>query len=195
MPLTNLEKAVEKKAQEQADALPASARGEADARLRRDSERMREEHARRLDALGRELQADLDRQVGDAETKNRREVLRIKNEIIAELFGKALDGIVSLPGNGYAEWLGAQLKKLPNAGKEMTLRVHPRDKELVARQIRALGIAAPVADLDEDVRGGFVAQGKGRNLDFTTDSLMQEMRETLTEKAVSKLFESEADSR
>lgn len=192
MPLTNLEKAVEKKAREQAGAIMAKARKDADARLRRDSERLREEHAHRLDLLRRELEADLDRQTGDAETKDRREVLRIKNEIISALFTQALDGIVSLPGNGYAEWLGAQLKKLPNQGKDMVLRVNPRDKDLIAQQARALGVVAPVADQDDSLRGGFVAQGKGRDLDFTTASLMDAMRETLTEQVVSRLFDSEA---
>jgi V/A-type H+-transporting ATPase subunit E len=194
VPLTNLEKAVEKKAREQADAILAKARKDADARLRRDSEHLREEHAHRLDLLGRELEADLDRQVGDGETKNRREVLRVKNEIMSELFDRALDGIVSLPGNGYAQWLGAQLKKLPNQGKDMVLRVNPRDKDLLAQQAKALGIVAPVADQDDSLRGGFVAQGKGRDLVFTTTSLMQAIRDTLSEKVVSALFESDAKS-
>lgn len=193
MPLTNLEKTIHSKAEQQAKALEEKARRAAEARFEREAAHRREEHERRVEALKRALEGDFDRETGARHADDRRQVLKVKNEIIAEIFDRAVKGIVSLPNDGYAGWLGAQLKKLPEHGKGMSLRTNPRDKELVAKLAKTLGVEAPVSGEDGSIRGGFVALGKAHDFDLTTDSLMQSLRETLTEKVVSALFETDAE--
>jgi len=193
VPLTNLEQAVEKKAKEQAEALLAEARREAETVLKRETERRREEHARRVEALRQSLENEYEREVGARRAEDRREVLRLKNEILEEVFRRAVEGMVQLPNQGYARWLAAQLRKLPDAGRGMTLRANPRDGELLTRLLKEQGSGASMAEPDPSVQAGFIAQGPGRDLDLSVESLMGAMRDALTERVAAELFDAKTE--
>lgn len=188
MALSNVEQAVLRKSEEETRQIGEEARRAADALWEKESARLREEHRRRVEATRQELEDTLERKAGMKETVNRHKLLKLKNEIIEEIFQKAVDGILSLPDGGYTAWVKAQVAALPEM-EEAALFANERDKALLSEAVSAAGRAnVEVAQDPAEIQGGFLVQGRQIDLDYSIEALMETLRESLTEEVAAKLF-------
>jgi len=186
--LAKVEEVVLKKAQQEAAALVQEAARAADAHREKESARLKAQHTQRVESARAEMQAALERELNAKESEGRRQLLGRKNELIGQVFDQAAERIISLPADGYRDWLKRQLRRVPPMD-QATIRVAARDKAPVASVLAELG--RPDLRLDEapaDIRGGFLVQGKSFDMDFSLDSLLGVLRESLAEKATAKLF-------
>ena len=186
MALANVEEAVLKKAKAEARQVEADARAEAEAFWEKESARMREDHARRVETTRQEYEDKLERDTGDRKAADNRKLLKIKNEIIAEVFSQALAGVLNLRDGGYAQWVKARVAGLPEL-PGTKLAGNERDQALLQEAAAArtdLSIsAAPVP-----LQGGFMVIGTQADLDFSIESLMDTLRESLTHDVATRLF-------
>jgi len=184
--IEKLQTAVLDKARAEAEAILAEARKGADARYERDAARLREEHERRVAVLRAEAEAALEREAGNRRAEQRNKLLAMKNEIIEEVFAKAVEGIRNLPDNGYATWLAAQLARAPRMDGA-AVAVNEADRP-VMEKILADGSDLKMAEKPAPVRGGLIIQGPRADLDFSIESLLGVLRESLAEEIASQLF-------
>ena len=185
----DMEQAVLRKAQEEADAILEQARARAEARLERESARLREEHERRVEAMKAELEADLDREAGARCSEDRRKQLEAKNTLIEEVFAGAVEGVRSLPDDGYAGWLRKQLKR-PGRMPDAMVVANAQDADLLARLLKELPPDAELvlSEKTAPIKGGFLVEGKQVDLDFSVAALLGMLRESLAEEIAAKLF-------
>lgn len=186
MALSNVEQAVLKKADDEARQVEIEARAAAEAWWEKESARLREEHARRVEATRQELGGELERETGDREAANGRELLKHKNEIIEEVFRLALDGVHNQPDGGYAKWLKARVAGLP-ALSDATLAANERDQALL-QEAAAARTDLSVSPTPVAVKGGFLVIGTQADLDFSTEALMDTLRESRTQDVAARLF-------
>jgi len=184
--IANVEQAVLKKAEDEARQVEAVARAEADAFWEKESARMREEHARRIEATRQALEGELERDSGDRKAADNRELLKMKNEIIEEIFSQALDGVQNLPGDGYAQWVKARIASLPDM-PNTALAGNERDQPLL-QQIAAERANRSISTTPVPIKGGFMVIGAQADLDFSIESLMNTLRESLTHDVATRLF-------
>jgi len=191
--LMDMEQAVLRKAQEEADAILAEAGQRAEARRERDSARLREEHTRRVEAMKAQLEGTLERDVGARGSEDRLKLLKVKNEIIEEVFAAAIDGIRALPDDGYARWLKKQLLRVPktSAGKVV---VNDADRETVARLLKELPEVAhlTLSENSAPIKAGLLIEGERADLDFSVGALLGTLRESLAQEIATRLFAEEA---
>lgn len=187
MALSQLTETILQQAGREAEAILEAARKEADAYWEKESARLREAHERRLEADRRELETRLEREITAKQVQHRLEVLRVKNEIIEEVFRRALEGIISLPQDGYARWLCRQIELLPDV-TGATLLANERDRPLVARIVRETGRSFRIGEEDVHIRGGFVLRAGQFDLDCSIEALMGDLEETLAREVAAGLF-------
>ena len=189
MSLPSLEQAVLKKADEEAAAILEKAREEAEARLARESARLKAEHERRVAAARAEMEGALERETGAREAEDRMKLLKIKNEIIREVFDRAVEGARSLPDDGYAAWLKSRLDHLPKLEAAQVL-VNEQDRDLMARILQETSAegSLKLAETNATIRAGFLVQGKEADLDFSVEALMDVLRESLGQEIAQRLF-------
>ena len=188
----DMEQAVLRKAQEEADLILNEARTRADARFERESARLRQEHEHRVAEARSEMESALEREISARETDDRLKILKVKNEIIDEIFSRTLGSIRSLPDQGYERWLKAQLSRVSKAlgGR---VAVNERDAQLMARLVEELpgnpdlSLAAGPAHIE----AGFLVQGEQVDLDFSVEVLLSALRESLSRQIATRLFEEE----
>ena len=193
MTMKNMEAAVLHKAQDEADAILNDARQAAEARQARESARLREAHQRRVDSMKAEREAALERDVGARETEDRLKQLTVKNEIIGKVFSQAAEAVRQLPKDGYADWLKQQLLRVP---KEFSGRVvtNEEDKPLAKRLLGELALNGQLSLSDKTARikGGLLIEGDRVDLDFSVDTLLGALKESLAAEVAAKLFGDEA---
>ena len=185
----DMEQAVLRKAQEEADVILNEARTRADARFERESVRLRQEHEHRIAAARSEMESALEREISARETDDRLKILKVKNEIIDEIFTGTVGNIRSLPDQGYERWLKAQLSRVSKA-LDGRVAVNERDAQLMARLIEGLpdnpdlSLAAEPAH----IKAGFLVQGEQVDLDFSVEVLLSALRESLSRQIATRLF-------
>ncbi len=186
-----MEEVVVRKAEAEAKEILAEARKEADERWETRSARLREEHERRVEAAKQEIESELERTEGSKANDNRVELLRVKNEILDEIFDKALDRFVE--SDAYSGWLKRQVEALPEMeGAELVANEADRDR---LKKAAADGERndMPVAEDAAPIRGGFLVRGKQFDMDVSVESLMDAMRESLTQRIARQLFDEETE--
>ena len=192
MTIPAVQQAVLDRAQAEAQRVLDEGRRQADARFEREATRLREEHARRVESMKAELEGDLDREVGARRTEDRNKLLAMKNEIIADVFARAIDGIRSLPDDGYATWLKSQLERVPKTeGAQVVVNAADRDTAvaLLGQLPGDAGLA--LSDKSASIEAGLLVEGAQADLDFSVESLLDVLRESLSEEIASRLFAEE----
>jgi len=162
----------------EADRIIASAREEAD----------REFHSA-IERLQAELDAALDQETGRLRAAQRMELLKLKSRILDEIFARAAGKLLS--NERYWERVREQLEEL--AGQEGQVLCRSEDRERVSRIIRELNgrLDRKVPGLARDpagIRGGFVFQGRGFDVDVSLDSQLEVFREKVLPELVAKTF-------
>ena len=186
MTISSVQTAVLDKARAEAEAILAKARKEADARFEREAARLREEQERRVAAIQAETEADLEREAGNRRAEDRNKLLAMKNEIIEEVFAKAIEAIRDLPDDGYATWLKAQLERAPKMDGA-AVAVNEADRALM-QKILGEGSELKLAEKPAAIGGGMIIQGAQADLDFSVESLLGVLRESLAEQIAAQLF-------
>ncbi len=194
MALSNVEEAVLGRARGEADKILQTAKQVAERRKERESGRLREQHKHGVEAARAELEGVLEREASASQTRDRLELLKLKNEIIEEVFTKALDGIISLPDDGYRKWLKSQLECLPPM-EDAKIVTKDRDKDTVGQILEETnsGSGFKLSDETVRIRGGFLVQGRQVDLDYSVESLLRDLRESLAQQVAARLFGEEKE--
>lgn len=185
-------------ARAQADAILAEARAQA-GRIRSEwderAARLREERL----AAGRQAAADrTDSLERLARMEERRNLLALKQELLAEAFEKAQKDILSLPRENYIRFLGSLAADAAVTGTEEIV-LNERDRKEAGREIleeaqrevlkKGLPASLSLSAADGDFAGGLILRRGDIEVNCTLELLTELCRQSLSSEAAALLFD------
>lgn len=160
--------------------------------------RFREESAKKLEEAKAQAETaavrETSRLKGLARHEGRLDVLKVKNQILTDIFTEAVDKVLSLPESEYAELMATWVKRL-SLDIGGTLRVSPRDSKLFTPDFlkrlnsgrASSGVFTGVVP-DASITGGFVVDGSDFMVNVTIERKINELRESLSGDLAKELF-------
>ncbi|MBR2716317.1 MAG: hypothetical protein IKP17_05325 [Oscillospiraceae bacterium] len=169
----------------QAEEKAAALRAEAD----RDARLLREE----LRAKG---EADAEKQyqllVAAAETEAKKETLRVKQDLLGDVFRRAVDCLRAMDGERYVSLLASLAAKASESGTEQII-LNPEDREkygaaVVAEANRVSGRQLTLAEETRPIVGGLILTQGRIEVNCALDTLAALRRSELAGEAAGLLF-------
>lgn len=195
MPIDELIDRIMSDARSEAERLVAQAHEKGD-NVQSEAEREAEEKYNQIvDAARRSAEEEKNQKVTMANLDARKAILEEKQQIIAEVFDRALDALRELPREQYVQMLVSQLVQVAgDGGGELVLS--PADRERVGEEVvklanESLGGEARLVLSEEtrDIAGGFVLLAGGVEINDSLESQVNSTREELEPRIVEILFE------
>ncbi|HPU02246.1 MAG TPA: V-type ATP synthase subunit E [Bacillota bacterium] len=179
----------------------AEIRAEAEKRSREIMALAQEEASRRRErilARARDEAAELKRRIlGGARLEARKEKLAAKQELIAEAFRQALEELCSLDDESYCSLLREMLLAAVEKGTEKVF-LSERDRARIPESFWAelnaaleqAGKEGKLAPAEEarDIKGGFILQWGGVEINCSFEALLEAQREELEPEVAGILF-------
>lgn len=142
------------------------------------------------DSANKDAKALRQRALSLAETNQRKDVLRQRQELLDRLIDEALDELIAAPApekiERYAAWLEAR------GIQEGKLRLSPKDKDIGPQLVKALKGDFSLGD-PADIAGGLIVE-QGRTIEnLSYDLVLRQLRSDLASEAARELF-AEAES-
>lgn len=133
-----------------------------------------------------------------AELENRKALLKVKQEIIDEVFEKAKEKIKALPDEQYRNLIADMLMRSTVTGNEEVIisetdrqRITPEFIQEINKKLKDIGKEGNlrISDVFRDMIGGFILKSKDVEINSTFDSLIKMEREELETEIAKILFE------
>lgn len=150
-----------------------------------------------LNQARKEAEEQKRRIIGVAQLEARKELLTAKQELISEAFRESLDQLVDLDNNAYISTIRKMLLKLVETGTE-TVFCSAADLERIPdsfwkdinQELTDQGKKGELSLSKEprDIRGGFILQAEGVELNCSFESLLAMKRDELEPEVASILF-------
>ncbi|HUV38920.1 MAG TPA: V-type ATP synthase subunit E [Planctomycetota bacterium] len=192
MTLEKIETHILSEAEAKATELAKTAREEtaktvADARQHAD-----DDYAAAVARLRAELDNAFGQAVGKLQSRQRLERLRLKTDILENVFRRATDKL--LHHDGFWSLTREQLRS--TAGEPGTLACRREHRETFAKMIDALNAESdeevpPLADDDVDILGGFVLRTGKFDVDYSLDAQMETFRAKVLPELLKEAFPEE----
>ncbi len=155
---------------------------------------------RALERTHTQIEEQKQRILGAAQLEIRKNLLKAKQDIIEDVFKRALHELSDLNQESYFQLLGKMLLVAVEEGDE-TVILSPRDKqripaefwEEINRSLKKEGKKGALVPAEEtrDIPGGFILQAKGVEINSSFSALLEMHREELEPAVAALLFESE----
>jgi len=184
--------------QTEVDGILDAARAQAGEIAERYAARAKKESGELLER-GKRAAADLeDRLVSTARLEARKQILAVKQEMVARAFDEAIEQITDLSDAEYAALVAKLAADASQTGHEQVIfsksdRIR-FGKQVVAKANTLLRKRIPEAmlTLSEDtrpIRGGCVLAGEYMEINCSLDALVRQQQETMTAQVAQALFE------
>ena len=196
MPMNGIEKVAERiraDAQEEANAVKLRASETAEA-LRREAERdARAKQEQLLHEADAEAEALYARLVAASDTEAKKSALAVKQELLNEVFAKAVGKLRTLPDAKYVALLAALAVKASETGSEQII-LNPADRAkfgeaVVAEANRTSGKALTLSEETRPIVGGLILSQGRIEVNCTLDTLAAQRRSALSIEAAKLLFD------
>ena len=156
-----------------------------------------DEYRKLMDAGAKEVERRLERMGSLAALESKKHVLATQQEMVAEAFKHAADGLLELPESEYVAFLANYACKASLTGTE-TVVLSPGDKTRFGNQVlftanaalRAAGKTASLtlSDKTADIRGGLILSSGDIEVNCSVDALVDERKNELSPAVASILF-------
>ncbi len=150
-----------------------------------------------LAQAGKDAEEQKRRILGVAQLEARKELLAAKQEMIGEAFQKSLDQLTARDEKSYLESIREMLLNLVETGTE-TVIFSARDLERISDHYwqdvnKALANKGKEGNLKlsqetRDIKGGFILQAGGVEMNCSFESLLEEKRDQLETEVATTLF-------
>ena len=157
--------------------------------------------ARRREHVLKQAQKEAEEQkrriIGVAQLEARKELLAAKQELISEAFRKALDQLVEMDDSSYFSTIRDLLLNFVESGTEKVVfsagdleRLPENFLEDINTELAGQGEKGELAlsNRPGDIRGGFILQAEGVELNCTFESLLTMKRDELEPEVAAMLF-------
>ncbi len=162
----------------------------------------RQKAARKKEQIIEQARKEADEQkrriIGIAQLEARKELLAAKQELIGEVFNKALDQILELDDGSYFDIIRRMLLAYVETGRE-TVYCSARDLSRftdkfwqdVNTSLREQGKKGElkVSEEPRDIRGGFILEAEGIEINCSFESLLEMGRDELEPEVAAVLFQ------
>ncbi|HHX88120.1 MAG TPA: hypothetical protein GX693_08110 [Firmicutes bacterium] len=155
---------------------------------------------RALERTRIQMEEQKQRILGAAQLEARKDLLKAKQDIIDDVFKRALHELSNLDQDSYFQLLSKMLLATAEKGDE-TVILSPRDKqripagfwEEINRSLKKAGKKGALAPAEEtrDIPGGVILQAEGVELNSSFSALLEMHREELEPVVAALLFEGE----
>lgn len=184
-------------AQEEINSLLDSARREAGEIAARYEAQARREAETLLERGRREAAEQEERLVSAARLEAKKQVLAVKQELVAQAFDAALDQLCKLPDTEYVALLARLAAGASSTGHEKVI-FSPKDRTRFGKQIvtQANGILSKtipgamltLCEETRPIRGGFLLAGDRMEVNCSFEALVRAEKESMTAEAARMLF-------
>lgn len=161
---------------------------------------VRENYARHGQDIRAELLAQAEEQVlshiqrmkGAGELDGRKELLRVKQELLQAAFDRALEMLRAMPQTEYTAFLSDLLIQAAPQGKAEVI-MNPADrskvgKDVVTRANEALGAGLTLSEETRPIQGGFVVRSGLVEVNCALETLVEQEKEALYPQVAALLF-------
>ena len=177
MSIEKVAEIVLEKARREAEALLTEAQKRAETLLRETEAQLRQRDQGELERYRNSLREEADRSLSARTAEHNRELLVLRNGLLAEVRTQAQNRIAQQPQPQYRQWLTQQLRQLTDIPQgEIRCRADDRQligqiREELASQGVALGLELSANELPS--AGGFVVSCPEYDLDVTLESQLR----------------------
>lgn len=146
-----------------------------------------------IERAGAEGESQADRIVADVMLEGRKKKLTVKQNAVAKAFDKALDGIVGMPADDYADFLCKMIiPALDEGGNELVF--NEKDAEGVGQNVleklssQAAGMKVDISKERLNAKGGVIVKNGDIQTNLTLESVIRMEKERLEPEVVQILF-------
>lgn len=189
---------IEAEARSEAEVILAGAKAEAEDIRKKGAEAARAKYEELLNAGKSVCDADCSRVKSMAEMEARKEILALKQELLADVFAGARKVLAAMPREEYVEFLADLASKASGTGVE-ELVFNETDKAGCAKAVVKAANAKlsaegktgklTVAEETRDIEGGFVLCQGNIETNCSLETLVDMQRGTLAAEVAAVLFE------
>jgi V/A-type H+-transporting ATPase subunit E len=188
-------------AHEQAEAVWAGARDRCD-RIRREAEAEAERLRRDVEKAARDRCGEIERRtMTQARLERRRQRLAVKQELLDEVFARALDALRALPDDRFVPFVSRLMAGAAVTGRERVLTAagdRRIDAALIGRanrilEARGLPGGLTLSERHADIRGGFILEDDGVISNCSFEMLLRQLRPGVEAEVARMLFGDEEE--
>jgi len=186
-------RSVIQQAEAEAEEIIRAAQAESDARLAAAEARLQGEHDTKLARALQEIEEQGSLAVQRAQSEKAKELLSLKNNILAELFERSRDVLVEMPAEECISMLVSWLEKR-DTRDNAELLFNRRDRDSIGKKVVLLSNeklgrdALRLCDETAAISGGFILRAGTYEFDRSYDSLLKALKEECLSELAEKLF-------
>lgn len=196
MTLENIVKAIKKKVSQEVEKIRQEANKEREEILRKAREEANRAKNEIISRAKEEAERERQRNLMRTRSKERKNILALKRELMDKAFAQAKEGLYSLSEEEYLEWSRKLLLSNINSGKEEII-VSPRDVDLM-KEVLAEGLEKDlkIKDRNEikfsphlnEKEKGFIIKKEGMQINCTFSSFFSSLKNELEIEVAKRLF-------
>ncbi|MGL5151511.1 MAG: V-type ATP synthase subunit E [Clostridium sp.] len=195
--LKNLTSKILKDAEERRESILASAEQEKERVLAKRREEAKKVEAEIIEKAKLEAKSKKDRVISSSELEVRNNKLKVKQQIIEEVFSKSVDELCKLEGSSLKEFFKNTVLSLDITGEEKVI-LNNKTKEIITQEVindvnKELASKNKVGKLTlsnetGSFKGGFILEKDGIEINNTFEALVNSLRDELEFEVANSLF-------
>ncbi|MDD5066003.1 MAG: V-type ATP synthase subunit E [bacterium] len=198
MALEDIVKKILSEAENEARQILDEARKEADKIIRENKQSLQDLEKKEKVRIDQESEEYRKRLVQMADLEMRKELLSLKQQLVADVFKIVEDRILSLPREDYQEFIANKIIEIIETGTEEIVLTE-KDKERITpdfvekinsrlkEKLREKG-QLKIAGETIPIKGGFILRSEKVQYNNSVESILKELREKIEPDIVKKLF-------
>ena len=185
-----------KQAEAEAEEIIKAAQVESDTRLAAAEARLQGEHDTKLARSLQEIEEQGTLAVQRAQSERAKELLSLKNDILARLFERSRDVLVEMPAEDCISMLVSWVEK-QDTHDNAELLFNRKDRDSIGEKVVLLSNeklgrdALRLSDETAPISGGFILRAGTYEFDRSYDALLKALKEECLSELAEKLFSGE----
>ena len=137
------------------------------------------------------------RLLASADLEGRKRILQAKQDVVDEVFSRAIDKLSSLPADQYIDIIASMAVEAVSSGTEEII-LSPKDRDVYGSKIinavngrlsaKGMNGTVKLSDTTRDIKGGFILRSGDVEINNSFDVLVKMRRDELEAEVVKVLF-------
>ena len=184
-------------ARQKAKAMLERAENEAEGILSAAKAKAEEKERAVAEEASKEAEERKKRLLASADLEGRKQILQAKQDMVDEVFARAIDKLSSLPADQYIDIIASMAVEAVSSGTEEII-LSPKDRDtygskivnIVNSRLSAKGMKAAVklSEISRDIKSGFILKSGNIEINNSFDAIIKMRRDELETEVVKVLF-------
>lgn len=187
MSLQNIISRIKEETDKEIDEIISTAKSEKERRLKEAREQIEEEKKQRMERMKREIENRKRAEIAKIKQEARKELIKLKEEIIRECFNKAIERLKNLKGEEYKKIVEKLMREtVKEIGKDCKIIPSRKEDEEIAKKLNL-----DIESKKIDSIGGFIAVSNDQRItiDNSFESILERKEKELRAEIGKLLFQ------